>query len=92
MLDASIGTPSDAVDVDAGENGAWESSGILDVSSPFGEPRGSLFPFVVQAHGIDDQHQFNASPRITNDDLVEGGQLFFLYKDSGPIIFRRLRK
>ena len=40
ILDASIPTPSDAIDVDAGIVGAWESSGILDVSSLFGQEAG----------------------------------------------------
>jgi hypothetical protein len=60
------------------EAGEWESSGILDVSELFGEKRGTLFLFDVQAHGIEDQDDFNADSRITDGDLVEGGQLSFL--------------
>ena len=76
VLDPSTsGTP---VDQDAGEAGEWESSGILDVSELFGEKRGTLFLFDVQAHGIEDQDDFNADSRITDGDLVEGGQLSFL--------------
>ncbi len=81
VLDASIDTPTDAVDVDAGAAGEWESSGILDVSVLFGETPGTLFIFNVQAHGIEDQDQFNADSRINDGDLVEGGQLLFLTKD-----------
>jgi hypothetical protein len=78
VLDASIATPTNAVDTDAGKAGEWESSGILDVSSLFGEDAGTLFIFDVQAHGIEDQDQFNAGSRIIDGDLVEGGQLLFL--------------
>ncbi|QDU68475.1 DUF839 domain-containing protein [Engelhardtia mirabilis] len=78
VLDASLVDPIQAVDVDAGSVGAWESSGILDVSSLFGEQPGHLFLIDIQAHGIDDQDQFNAGSRLTDNDLVEGGQLLFL--------------
>ena len=69
------------VDVDAGVLGAWESSGILDVSKLFGEKKGTLFLFDVQAHGIEDQTDINADSRINDGDLAEGGQLLFLEKD-----------
>ena len=78
VLDASIANPADAVDTDAGAAGEWESSGILDVSRLFGEDKGTLFLFDVQAHGIEDQDQFNPDSRIVDGDLVEGGQLLFL--------------
>lgn len=78
VLDPSIANPLDAVDVDAGFAGEWESSGILDVSNLFGELPGTLFIFNVQAHGIEDQTNFNAASRIVDGDLVEGGQLLFL--------------
>lgn len=78
VLDASIADPTQAVDVDAGQAGEWESSGIVDVSTLFGEKRGSLLLFNVQAHGIEDQDDFNADSRIKDSDLVEGGQLLFL--------------
>ena len=81
VLDASIADPTNAVDVDAGSAGEWESSGILDVSRLFGEPVGTLFIFNVQAHGIEDQDQFNPTSRINDSDLVEGGQLLFLQKN-----------
>ena len=58
------------IDTLAGSLGAWESSGILDVSSLWGLQAGSLFLGDVQAHGL-----LNGTP------LVEGGQLFFL---TGP--------
>ncbi len=71
----TTGTP---VDQDAGAAGEWETSGILDVSRLFGEKRGTLFLFDVQAHGIEDQDDFNADSRLVDGDLVEGGQLSFL--------------
>ena len=71
----TAGTP---VDQDAGDAGEWETSGILDVSQLFGEKKGTLFLFDVEAHGIEDQDDFNADSRITDGDLVEGGQLSFL--------------
>jgi myo-inositol-hexaphosphate 3-phosphohydrolase/phosphodiesterase/alkaline phosphatase D-like protein len=77
VLDGSIADPGLAVDVDAGIAGAWESSGILEVSELFGIDDGSLFLATVQAHGIEDQAGFNAESRLTDADLVEGGQLLF---------------
>ena len=77
-LDASLDNPTLAVDADFGTAGEWESSGIIDVSELFGARRGELFLFDVQAHGLSDQEAFNASSRINDGDLVEGGQLLFL--------------
>ncbi len=71
-------TTGTAFDTDAGFAGAWESSGILDVSSLFGEAPGTLHLFSVQAHGIEDQTGTNTDSRINDGDLVEGGQLLFL--------------
>lgn len=78
VVDGSLANPFDAVDTDAGDAGEWESSGILDVSALFGQEPGTLFLFDVQAHGIVDQTDFNSASRISDDDLVEGGQLAFL--------------
>ncbi len=69
------GTP---IDTDAGSAGEWESSGILDVSTLFGETPGTLMLATVQAHGIEDQEDINPDSRISDSDLVEGGQLLFL--------------
>ena len=77
-LKAKNGTP---VDQDAGNAGEWESSGIVDVSTLFGWDPGTLFLIDIQAHGIEDQDDFNADSRIVDGDLVEGGQLVFLYND-----------
>jgi len=77
-LDASLANPTRAVDQDFGNAGEWESSGIVDVSKLFGEDAGTLFLFDVEAHGIEDQDDFNSDSRIIDDDLVESGQLMFL--------------
>ena len=68
-------------DTDAGSAGEWESSGILDVSTLFGDAPGSLFLIDVQAHGIEDQTGVNADSRINDGDLVEGGQLVLMQRD-----------
>ncbi|MEO0650334.1 MAG: hypothetical protein AAFZ65_06615, partial [Planctomycetota bacterium] len=81
ILDGSLADPTLAVDVDAGAAGEWESSGIIDVSALFGVDAGSLYLFNIQAHGIEDQDQFNPESRITDSDLVEGGQILFLEKN-----------
>ncbi|MBL8660878.1 MAG: hypothetical protein JNM75_14115 [Rhodospirillales bacterium] len=70
-IDRSAVVPAGTTDANAGDLGAWESSGILDVSKLFGKPGGSLFLFDVQAHGIEDG-------RIADHELVEGGQLQYL--------------
>jgi hypothetical protein len=81
VFDGSIDAPYEGTDVDAGIVGAWESSGILDVSELFDEDPGALFLFDVQAHGIEGQSDFNPQSRINDGDLVEGGQLLFLELD-----------
>ena len=78
VLDGSLDNPTRAVDQDFGNAGEWESSGILDVSTLFGEKKGTLFLLDVEAHGIEDQDDFNPDSRITDSDLAEGGQLLFL--------------
>lgn len=60
------------VDTAANDLGAWESSGILDVSALFGEKAGTLFVGDVQAHGL----------KVPG--LVEGGQLFLLKAGAVP--------
>lgn len=85
-LDQTAVSPEGAVDVDVAETGAidvgsWESSGILDVSKLFGLEGGELFLADVQAHSLSDQDGFDvAGPaaRLTDDQLVESGQLSFL--------------
>lgn len=65
--------PLGSSDSGAGNLGNWESSGILDVSSLFGEAGGTIFLVNVQAHGIRDG-------LIADKSLVEGGQLVLLEK------------
>ena len=81
MLDASVDNPTTAVDIGYGDAGNWETSGILDVSALFGQKRGTLFLFDVQAHGITDQNNYPFGSRITDNDLKEGGQLLFLERN-----------
>lgn len=52
--------------------GNWESSGIIDVSSLFGYPAGTLFLGDVQAHAL------TSGSIGGSTNLVQGGQLFFL--------------
>lgn len=80
LIDPTIVDPYAAVDQDAGTVGAWETSGIIDVSSLLGRKGGSVFILDVQAHGLDDQEEFDASSRLSDYDLVEGGQLVALFK------------
>jgi 2',3'-cyclic-nucleotide 2'-phosphodiesterase/3'-nucleotidase/5'-nucleotidase len=69
--DRSAVSPPDATN-DPAE--LWESSGILDVSTLFPtRPGETLLVADVQAHGIVDG-------TIAAENLVEGGQLFFLSK------------
>ena len=79
VLDASLDDPSDAVDLDMDDVGAWGSSGVLEVGSLFGYE--TLFVLNVQAHGIINQDFYNLDSRIHDGDLAEGGQLLFLYPE-----------
>ncbi len=63
--------PAGQTDPVPGDIGNWESSGILDVSTLFGERAGTLFLFDVQAHSLTDGI-------IDTAGLVQGGQLLFL--------------
>ena len=71
--------PEGQTDTEASEIGAWESSGIVDVSNLFGEEPGELLLFDVQAHSL------AGGPIGGDDKLVEGGQLAFLEKEDGSI-------
>lgn len=76
VIDPSAYDPNAGVDMDAGNAGEWESSGILDVSELFGKEGGQLFLANVQAHGIKNQN--NPGSLINDHQLVEGGQMIFL--------------
>ena len=62
--------PAGQTDSSPADFGNWETSGILDVSTLFGQPGGSLFLTDVQAHSI------NLGPA----SVVEGGQIVMLAK------------
>jgi serralysin len=73
--------------------GNWETSGILDVSSLFGNKPGEVFVFDVQAHSVKGGSIISASNADGNGDgtkteaenLVEGGQLAFLIAPNAKI-------
>lgn len=71
QMNRDTGVPAGQIDGNPTDIGNWESSGILDVSSLFGETPGTLFVGGVQGHSIE-------GGIIETADLVEGGQIFFL--------------
>lgn len=73
QTDRSTVLPLGSTDGNTGDFGNWESSGIIDVSSLFGEAPGELFLFDVQAHSV-------TNGLIASKNLYEGGQLCFLEK------------
>lgn len=78
MMDRTALAPPGSIDQDPGDLGDWESSGIIDVTGLFDTATGeTLLMGTVQAHSL-------AGGVIEAQDLVEGGQLFFL-NDYGRI-------
>lgn len=73
QTDRSTVLPLGSTDTNPGDVGNWESSGIIDVSSLFGEAPGELFLFDLQAHSVN-------NGLISTKQLYEGGQLCFLEK------------
>jgi endonuclease I len=73
QTDRSTVVPLGSTDTNPGDVGNWESSGIIDVSSLFGEAPGELFLFDLQAHSV-------TNGLISTKQLYEGGQLCFLEK------------
>ncbi len=71
-IDRTSVVPLGVTDGDPGDVGAWESSGILDVSTLFDKEPGEVFVFDVEAHSI-------GGGVIETEDLVQGGQLNILY-------------
>lgn len=71
QTDRSTVLPLGSSDGNTSDFGNWESSGIVDVSTLFGEAAGTLFLFDVQAHSI-------TNGLISAKSLFEGGQLCFL--------------
>jgi hypothetical protein len=61
------------------EIGNWETSGILDVSTLFGNQAGEMLVFNVQAHSLKDG-------AIADKNLVEGGQLVSLMAPGANLI------
>jgi endonuclease I len=74
QTDRSTVVPLGSSDTNPSDVGNWESSGIIDVSTLFGEAPGSLFLFDIQAHSIN-------NGLISSKQLYEGGQLCLLEKD-----------
>lgn len=70
-VDRSTVLPLGSSDTNTGDVGNWESSGILDVSTLFGETPGTLFLFDVQTHSV-------TTGLISTKQLAEGGQICFL--------------
>ena len=68
VMNRDAALPQGQKDGEAGSLGAWESSGIIDVSELYGNTPGSDFFFTVQAHGV-------TGAAIDSLNLVEGGQI-----------------
>jgi endonuclease I len=73
QTDRSTVMPLGSSDTNPSDVGNWESSGIIDVSTLFGEAAGTLFLFDLQAHSIN-------NGLVSAKQLFEGGQLCFLEK------------
>ena len=71
QVDRSAVPTDGQVDVAPTDLGNWETSGILDVSALFGQAPGTLLIANTQAHSL-------RSGPISSENLVEGGQLFFI--------------
>ncbi len=71
QINRTTGVPDGQTDTAIGDIGNWESSGIIDVSTLFGEDPGELFLSNTQAHSL-------RGGIIDEAELVQGGQIFFL--------------
>jgi serralysin len=86
--------PSDQTDPNPTDIGNWESSGILDVSTLFGNAPGTQFIYDIQAHSLRDGNIINVPGIDTdgdgtveaNDNLVQGGQLGFLIAAGASLV------
>jgi hypothetical protein len=86
--------PAGQTDTAPTDVGNWETSGILDVSTLFGNKPGELFIFDVQAHSVRGGSIISASnvdgngdgTKTDNENLVEGGQLSFLIAPNAKLI------
>lgn len=86
--------PATQTDPSPTDIGNWETSGILDVSSLFGNAPGTQFVFDVQAHSLRDGSIITATnidgngdgTKTRQENLVEGGQLSFLIAPNANLI------
>ncbi len=86
--------PSGQTDSAPTDIGNWETSGILDVSTLFGNKPGEVFVFDVQAHSVRDGSIITATnidgdnngTKTAAENLVEGGQLSFLIAPNAKLI------
>jgi serralysin len=86
--------PSGQTDSSPTDIGNWETSGILDVSTLFGNAPGTQFIFDVQAHSLLNGSIITATnidgngdgTKTRQENLVEGGQLSFLIAPNANLI------
>ncbi|MEB3148205.1 MAG: hypothetical protein VKL60_04190 [Sphaerospermopsis sp.] len=86
--------PATQTDSSPTDIGNWETSGILDVSTLFGNAPGTQFIFDVQAHSLRDGSVITATnidgngdgTKTRQENLVEGGQLSFLIAPNASLI------
>jgi hypothetical protein len=77
-IDRSVVLPGDASDKRSRSLGAWESSGIIDVSGLLDRPGGSALLLTVQAHSV------RGGSLGGSGQLVQGGQIVLLEKNAEP--------
>ncbi len=82
--------PAGQTDTNPTDLGNWESSGILDVSTLFGNQPGEMLLFNVQAHSLRDGAIGSSTvegtdPSSDDRNLVQGGQLSFLITPTADI-------
>ena len=75
VMNRGAALPAGQTDKEAASLGAWESSGIVDVSELYGNTPGTDFFFAVQAHGV-------TGGAIDAQNLVEGGQILKVSRDA----------
>lgn len=88
------GVPSGQVDSNPADLGNWETSGILDVSTLFGNQPGEVLVFDVQAGTLNNGTIITATNIDGNGDgtktaaenLVAGGQLSFLIAPNASLV------
>ena len=79
VIDRSVVLPTDARDTRSEEIGAWESSGIVDVTELFDlDEQGLMLMATVQAHTLRD------GAIGGRDRLVQGGQIVLIEKQLQP--------